>query len=97
MTFNPLKKIETSNDDKLIKKDRSDLESMVQAYFDNFIDSHPNFYEINDLHAVVCQEVEKVLIQKVMKKTNYNQSKAAKILGLNRNTLRNKLNLYRVN
>ncbi|MAP24903.1 MAG: Fis family transcriptional regulator [Rickettsiales bacterium] len=96
MTSALFKKSDISNDDNHLKKSKSDLESMVQSYFDSFIDSHPNFYEINDLHAVVCQEVEKVLIQKVMKKTNHNQSKAAKVLGLNRNTLRNKLNLYKI-
>lgn len=96
MRASPIKKMTVApigRNPDLVSKD---LGSMVQDYFDTFIESHPNFYEINDLHSVVCQEVEKALIQKVMDKTNNNQSKAAKILGLNRNTLRNKLILYKI-
>lgn len=43
---------------------------------------------------MVINTVEKPLLLYIMNKTEGNQSKAAKILGLNRNTLRKKLKQY---
>ncbi|MDG2187437.1 MAG: nitrogen regulation protein NR(I) [Hyphomicrobiales bacterium] len=45
----------------------------------------------DDLYQRVLVEFEKPILNYVMKRTNNNQIKAAKILGLNRNTLRKKL------
>lgn len=47
-----------------------------------------------DLYSMVLTEIEKPLLEVVMKKTNQNQTQAAMLLGINRNTLRDKLNLY---
>ncbi len=46
------------------------------------------------LYQLVLGEMERPLLEIVMKQTEQNQSKAAKILGINRNTLRKKLDLY---
>ena len=43
---------------------------------------------------MVINTVEKPLLLYIMNKTEGNQSKAAKMLGLNRNTLRKKLKQY---
>ena len=43
---------------------------------------------------MVISEVEKPLIQMVLKLTNGNQSKAALILGISRGTLRKKMAIY---
>ena len=43
---------------------------------------------------MVINAVEKPLLLYIMNKTEGNQSKAAKMLGLNRNTLRKKLKQY---
>ena len=45
---------------------------------------------------MVLQEVERPLLEVVMQKTNGNQSRAAEVLGINRNTLRKKLKLYQL-
>ena len=48
-------------------------------------------------HAVydmVLRSVEKPMLEVVMRQTDGNQSAAAEILGINRNTLRRKLNDY---
>jgi Fis family transcriptional regulator len=50
--------------------------------------------EVVGLHALVISEVEKPLLEAVLNHTNFNQSKAAKILGLSRGTLRKKLTAY---
>lgn len=44
-----------------------------------------------DLYKFVLDAVEKPLISMVLEKTYGNQVKASKILGINRNTLRNKI------
>jgi Fis family transcriptional regulator len=50
--------------------------------------------EVVDLHALVISEVEKPLLEAVLNHTKSNQSKAAKMLGLSRGTLRKKLAIY---
>jgi Fis family transcriptional regulator len=50
-----------------------------------------------DLYSLVLAEVEKPLLEMVLKLTNNNQSKAAIILGLSRGTLRKKMAIYELN
>ncbi|MBV1875729.1 MAG: DNA-binding transcriptional regulator Fis [Cycloclasticus sp.] len=52
--------------------------------------------EVVDLHALVISEVEKPLLEAVLNHTKSNQSKAAKMLGLSRGTLRKKLATYKL-
>ncbi len=49
-----------------------------------------------NLYDTVLSEVEKALIAIVMKETGGNQLKSAKILGINRNTLRTKIKEYKI-
>lgn len=53
-----------------------------------------NGYECLDLYRMVLEEVELPLLQVVMAECSGNQSKAAKLLGINRGTLRKKLRQY---
>jgi Fis family transcriptional regulator len=46
------------------------------------------------LYAMVLAEMEKPLLQVVMKKAGGNQTVASAMLGINRNTLRKKLKQY---
>lgn len=48
----------------------------------------------SDVYAMVLAEVEAPLFTTVMQHTQGNQSEAAQLLGINRNTLRKKLKLY---
>ena len=50
--------------------------------------------ETCNLYETVVSEVEKALIKIVLKETGGNQLKAAKTLGINRNTLRTKIKEY---
>lgn len=52
--------------------------------------------ENSNLHETVISEVEKALFSIVMKETDSNQMKAAKVLGINRNTLNKKLKKYKL-
>ena len=47
-----------------------------------------------NLHNFFINEVEKPFLEVVMNYVNGNQSQAANILGINRNTLRKKLKIY---
>jgi len=63
----------------------------MKKYFATLGDAVPaNIYEM------VMTEVEPELLKAVMKYANYNQSKAANVLGLNRATLRKKLYRYNI-
>ena len=50
-----------------------------------------------NLYSLVLAEVEKPLLEMVLKLTNGNQSKAAIILGISRGTLRKKMAMYDLN
>lgn len=65
------------------------VRTAVEQYFRQ-INGHPAC----DLYDFVISEVEKPLIETVMKHAGHNQTKAAKILGISRSTLRNKMNQY---
>ena len=47
-----------------------------------------------DVYDLVLNEIEPPLLNSVMKFSNNNQSKASRILGINRTTLRTKLKKY---
>lgn len=61
----------------------------VEDYF-----KHLNGHDSSGLYQLVLTEVEKPLLETALKHSDFNQSKAAKILGLSRSTLRKKLELY---
>jgi len=62
------------------------IEERLQGFMKNI----KNFERFN-LYKTVIPEVEKALITMVMKETGKNQVKAAKLLGINRNTLHKKI------
>lgn len=47
-----------------------------------------------NLYQLVVEEVEAPLFRTVMELTRYNQSKAARVMGISRGTLRTKLKCY---
>jgi len=47
--------------------------------------------ESGDLYGLILEQMERPLIRFVLEKTRGNQVKAAEILGINRNTLRKKI------
>lgn len=61
----------------------------LEQYFKHLEDEIPN-----DVYQMVMDQVEPALLRVVMQHSKQNQTKAAQILGINRSTLRKKLNLY---
>ncbi len=67
----------------------------VEERLKGFMRKIKNFEKFN-LYDTVIPEVEKALILMVMKETKGNQSKTAKLLGINRNTLRDKIKKLKI-
>ena len=62
----------------------------VSEWFDD-----PNGEEPRDLYQRMVSELERPLIELALKRAGGNQVKAARMLGLNRNTLRKKIDVYK--
>jgi Fis family transcriptional regulator len=71
---------------------RECVERAVRRYLSD-VESQPT----EGLHALVLGEVEQPLLREVMNWYGGNQSRAAAALGINRATLRKKLQLYGLN
>ena len=63
----------------------------LNEYFDNLDGAKPHA-----LHEMVLQAAERPLLKFAIERTHGNQSAAAELLGINRNTLRKKLTEYRL-
>ena len=72
---------------------KDEVRKAMRRYFNQLDEKNTpiNVYEL------VLKEVEPPLLKSVMKFANNNQSKAARILGINRTTLRTKLKKYSIN
>lgn len=74
----------------MVNKDNNDLALCVREALDEYfrdLDGQPP----HAVYDMVLACMEKPLLEYVMNRADGNQSKAAAILGLNRNTLRKKL------
>ena len=63
----------------------------VEGYFKDLDGEKPH-----PIYDMVIRSVEKPLIELVMKHAEGNQTRAAELLGINRNTLRNKMKQYKI-
>ncbi|MBT3826609.1 MAG: Fis family transcriptional regulator [Nitrosomonadales bacterium] len=73
-----------------MKKNLPDnIDTLLDQYFNDLDGDQPS-----TIYEMVINTVEKPLLIYILNKTEGNQSKAAKMLGLNRNTLRKKLKQY---
>jgi len=65
------------------------VEKSLDEYFRRLDGEHPH-----GIYDMVISHVERTLLASVMERANGNQTQAADMLGVNRNTLRSKLNKY---
>ena len=68
------------------------LSASVEKNLSHYFDLHKSSYPPPGLYNRVIHEVERPLILKTLAITKGNQIKAANLLGINRNTLRKKIN-----
>ena len=78
-------------------------EKKVHTFLEKWLDKSIKQYvgamdEKNNghLHELIMGGIEKPLVEIVLKETNGNQTQAANILGINRNTLRKKIVEYEI-
>lgn len=71
------------------------LEDYIKSKLGDFVKGMKNG-SARDLHPILIKAVEAPLISLVLKETNGNQIQAADLLGMNRNTLRKKINEFRI-
>ena len=72
--------------EKLVK---SKLEVLFQQQREAQVD-------LNGLYTVVLEQVEKPLLELALRAHNGNQVKTAQMLGINRNTLKKKIDIYKI-
>ena len=86
--------IESSEDFSFVSElDSLTLESLAEIKISRFFSQIGTYYPEN-LHKLIMQKVEKPLISQVLKRTGGNQVQSARILGINRNTLRTRMREY---
>lgn len=73
------------------------LESLVKSKLEIlFRQQKEADVELNDLHKIILEQVEKPLIELSLRQNRGNQVKTARLLGINRNTLKKKIDTYRI-
>lgn len=72
------------------------LESLIESKLRTAL-RQEDIIEINDLYNMVLYQMERPLLRIILEKTGGNQLQTAKILGINRNTLRKKMTTLGIN
>jgi Fis family transcriptional regulator, factor for inversion stimulation protein len=68
------------------------VKNSLERYFHDL-----NGEKTTDVYDMVISEVERPLLEIVMRHVKSNQCRAAELLGINRNTLRKKLKQHKLN
>ena len=79
--------------EKFQRVTQSFLDDWLQKTVKEYV-SAMNGHESGRLHELILRGIEKPLIQMVLHETGCNQTQSAKLLGINRNTLRKKIKEY---
>src|SRR5690349_17565635 len=76
--------------DLITRLDEYSIEDVVELKISRFFDQIGTFYP-DDVYDLIMSKVEKPLLVQILRRVGGNQVQAAKILGINRNTLRKKI------
>ncbi len=82
-----------------IKKTQKEVTTFLEKWLDKSIRKYVGAMDKKNnghLHELIMGGIEKPLVEIVLKETSGNQTKAANILGINRNTLRKKIAEYKI-
>ena len=71
------------------------FEDIIKRKIKNYIEKVKDT-EINDVYKSIMGLTEKIIIEEILNLYNFNQLKVSKLLGINRNTLRKKVNEYKI-
>lgn len=67
------------------------IQGVMEQYLSHFFELHGDILPADGLYHCLVKEIEKPLIEVTLRRLKGNQVQAAKILGINRNTLRRKI------
>jgi len=93
MTISIVEESSEKRADQHLDLNRISLAKQVKTAMDIYFQDMEG-HTPTELYRMVINEVEKPLLESVMKQVRGNQSRAAEMLGLNRSTLRKKLQLH---
>ncbi|VAX15821.1 hypothetical protein MNBD_NITROSPINAE02-1727 [hydrothermal vent metagenome] len=79
-----------------MSKNASSFDSLLRDNLPKYLRKIKNMENGGGLHSMVLSLVEKPLIRIALEETDGNQTKAAHLLGVNRNTLRRKMHDYKI-
>ena len=82
-----------------MKKTQKQVTTFLEKWLDKSIRQYVGEMDEQNnghLHELIMGGIEKPLVEIVLKETSGNQTQAANILGINRNTLRKKMKLYKL-
>ena len=82
-----------------MKKTEKQVTTFLEKWLDKSIGQYigaMNEERNGHLHELIMGGIEKPLVEIVLKTTGGNQTQAANILGINRNTLRKKISEYKI-
>ena len=80
-----------------MQKTKKQVTSFLEKWLDKSIRQYVSAMDESNsghLHELIMEGIEKPLVEIVLKETSGNQTRAANILGINRNTLRKKIAEY---
>ena len=90
---------EVNNSDKIFVANLQtvSLEKLVKSKLEVlFEQQRESQVQLDGLHKLVLEQVEKPLIELALKTYKGNQVRAANMLGINRNTLKKKIDTYKI-
>lgn len=67
------------------------IKEIIERYIKNYFDLHGEIFPADGLYARFMNEIERPLIEETLRRMKGNQVQVAKLLGINRNTLRRKI------
>ena len=82
-----------------IQNNKKKVHTFLEKWLDKSIKQYVGAMDQKNnghLHELIMGGIEKPLVEIVLKETNGNQTQAANILGINRNTLRKKIVEYEI-
>ena len=74
-----------------VEKQPGSLTESIEQHLETYFSAHEGDLPASGLYGRVISEVERCLITHTLKAVSSNQLKAADVLGINRNTLRKKI------
>ncbi len=67
------------------------LQQVIERYLKHYFDLHGDILPMEGLYSCLLKEVECALIKETLRRLKGNQVQVAKLLGIDRNTLRRKM------